>query len=150
MEKKDSTNWTLEIIEDKAKSDETIRPCTKKVQHDHSMFCTVLCNISLFATLTCRTGILSCRCAHRWAPFCWFFLSATGFVNLRVLQSVSKLWPKSFSLKAKAVKRWVCDDSLIHTWDQIDSFNLAAVTPTNAASWVSISSRTAVQCVLPF
>lgn len=35
----------------------------------------VLCSeeVSLFGQLTCRTEILSCRCAHRWAAFRWRF-----------------------------------------------------------------------------
>lgn len=119
----------------------------------------VLCSeeVSLFGQLTCRTEILSCRCAHRWAAFRWWFCQ-----RLVLWTCTSSSWcpgcgsgqlTENSTLKRKL---WRGERATILVFkfesylEPKDPLNLVTVTTTNADSWVSISSRTAVECVLSF
>lgn len=119
----------------------------------------VLCSEdgSLFGQLTCRTEILSCRCAHRWAAFCWWFSPRpvlwTCTSSSRCPSCGESQLTENSTLKQK-LWRGECVTIPVFKFDSYlepkDPLNLVAVTTTNADSWVSISSRTAVECVLSF
>lgn len=119
----------------------------------------VLCSEdgSLFGQLTCRTEILSCRCAHRWAAFCWWFSPRlvlwTCTSSSRCPSCGESQLTENSTLKWK-LWRGECVTIPVLKFDSYLEpkypLNLVAVTTTNADSWVSISSRTAVECVLSF